>query len=136
MDGDAVAGRLRVVGVRVERVSGRVAVVVSLGYDGAVVTGRADRATGETQTIQVAAEAVLEAIRQVAPGQTRWGLEQVAIQPMLGGPAVVAHILLEAEGTSEHLIGSALGRSGPLEEAAAEAVLDAVERRLGWFTKN
>jgi len=124
------------VGVRLERGPERVSVTVSLGHDGAVLTGRADRAGGEGQTVPVAAEAALEAIRQVAPGRARWGLEQVIVQPMVSGQAVVAHILLEAEGTSEHLVGSALGRQGPLEEAAAEAVLDAVERRLGWLVQN
>ena len=135
-DGDEVVGRLRVVGVRVERAPGRVAAAISLGYDGGVVVGRADRPAAETQIAQVAGEAALDAIRQVAPGQTRWVLEQIAVQSLLAGQAVVAHVLLETEGSPEHLIGSALSRSGPLEDAAAEAVVNAVERRLGWFVKN
>lgn len=85
--------------------------------------------------MQVAAEATLEALRQIAPPGPRWSLEQVSVQSLLAGQAVVAHILLETEGATEHLIGSALSRAGPLEEAAAEAVVDAVERRLSWFTK-
>lgn len=131
-----VVGRLRVVGVRVERAPGRVAAAVSLGYDGGVVIGRADRPAAETQIAQVAGEAALDAVRQVAPGQTRWVLEQIAVQSLLAGQAVVAHVLLETEGAPEHLIGSALSRSGPLEDAAAEAVVNAVERRLGWFVRN
>ncbi|MDQ7844078.1 MAG: hypothetical protein QN141_06260 [Armatimonadota bacterium] len=132
-----MAGRLRIAGVRLERGPGRVSVTVSLGHDGAVITGRADRAGGEVQTVPIAAEAALNAVRQVAPGRARWGLEQAMVQPLAGGQAVVVHILLETEeGASEHLIGSALGRRGPLEEAAAEAVLDAVERRLSGLVKN
>lgn len=127
--------RLAVVGVRVERAPGQVAVAVSLGHDGGVVTGRASRPTVEAQPAQVAAEAALDAVRQVAPAPNRWALEQVAVQSLLAGQAVVAHVLLEMEGSTEHLIGSALSRSAPLEEAAAAAVLDAVERRLGWLAK-
>jgi len=134
-DGDDVVGRLRVVGVRVERAPGRVAAAVSLGYDGGVVIGRADRAAAESQIAQVAGEATLDAVRQVAPGHTSWVLKQITVQSLLAGQAVVAHVLLETEGSPEHLIGSALSRSGPLEDAAAEAVLNAVERRLGWFVK-
>lgn len=130
-----VVGRLRVVGVRVERTPGHVAVAVSLGHDAGAVTGRFDRPAADAQAVQVAAEAALDALRQVAPSGTRWALEQVSVQSLLAGQAVVAHILLETEGAPEHLIGSALSRAGPLEEAAAEAVVDAVERRLGWFTK-
>lgn len=126
-------GRLRVAGVRVERTLGRVAAAVTLGFDGGGVIGRADRPAGESQIVQAAAEAALDAVRQVAPGQTRWVLEQIAVQSLVAGQAVVASVLLETEGKVEHLIGSALSRSGPLEETAAEAVLDAVERRLGWF---
>lgn len=128
-----VVGRLRVAGVRVERAPGRVAATVTLGHDGGSVTGRAERPAGEAQLVQAAAEAALEAVRQIAAGRTRWSLEQIAVETLLAGQAVVASIRLEAEGTAEHLIGSALSRSGPLEEAAAEAVLNAVERRLGWF---
>jgi len=110
-------------------------VAVSLGHDGSVVTGRIDRPAAEAQAIQVAAEAALDALRQVAPAGTRWALEQITVQALLTGQAVIAHIVLETEGAPEHLVGSALSRSGPLEEAAAEAVLDAVERRWGWFAK-
>lgn len=129
-------GRLGVVGVRVERAPGHVAVTVSVGYDGGVVTGRAGRQAVEAQPVQVAAEAALDVVRKIAPAPARWALEQIAVQSLLAGQAVIAHVLLETEGSSEHLIGSALSRSAPLEEAAAEAVLDAVERRLGWLVKS
>ncbi|HET6380970.1 MAG TPA: hypothetical protein VFH63_08050 [candidate division Zixibacteria bacterium] len=108
---------------------------MSLGYDGGVVIGRAERPAGEAQIPVAAAEAALDAVRQLAPAPTRWVLGQIAIQPMLAGQAVVASVVLETEGSTEHLIGSALSRSGPIEEAAAEAVLDAVERRLGRFIR-
>jgi hypothetical protein len=128
-----VVGRLRVAGVRVERAPGRVAATVILDHGGGTVTGRAERASGDSQAVAAVAEAALDAVRQIAPAHTRWALEQVVVQSLLAGRAVVASVLLETEGIAEHLVGSALSRAGPLEDAAADAVVNAVERRLGWF---
>jgi len=55
--------------------------------------------------------------------------------PVSAGPAVIAHILVETPRGQEHLVGSALGRGGPLEDAAAAAVVDAIDRRLDWYLR-
>jgi hypothetical protein len=121
--------RLRILGVRVERHAGRVAVAVSLGHDGEVATGQVDRS--EAEAPRVAAEAALEALRQIAPDRTRWALKATAVTAVPAGRAVIVDVVLETEDREEHLIGSALSPSAPLEEAAARAVVDAVDRRLG-----
>lgn len=123
------------VGVRVEHTPGRVAVAVSLTSGSAVVSAQVERAAAESQGLQVAAEATLEAVRQTAPPGTQWVLQHAASTPMAAGTAVVAHVLLETERGQEHLIGSALSTSGRLEEAAAQAVVDAVDRRLSWYLR-
>lgn len=129
--------RLRILGVRVERRAGRVAVAVTLGRDGEVATGQVDRPVveAEAEAPRVAAEAALEALRQIAPARTRWVLEHAVISAMTAGRAVIVDVVLQTEDREEHLIGSALSPSAPLEEAAARAVVDAVDRRLGWLIR-
>jgi len=127
--------RLRILGVRVERHAGRVAVAVSLGHDGETATGQADRPAAESETPRVAAEATLDALRQIAPTRAHWALEDAVVSAMSAGHAVIVDVVLEAEGREEHLIGSALSASVPLAEVAARAVIDAVERRLGWLIR-
>jgi hypothetical protein len=48
---------------------------------------------------------------------------------------VIVHVTVETEDREEHLVGSALGPTPPLEETAARAVVDAVDRRLGWLIR-
>jgi hypothetical protein len=127
--------RLRILEVRVDRRAGRVAAAVSLGYDGGTATGQIDRPATEAEAPHVAAEATLEALRQIAPARTRWALEHAVISAMTAGRAVIVDVVLETEDREEHLIGSALSSSGPLEEAAARAVVDAVDRRLSWLSR-
>jgi hypothetical protein len=127
--------RLRVAGVRVERTPGRVAVTVNLFHGLTVLTARLERPTGEAGGVQVAAEAALEALGQLAPEGTAFVLQQATSQPVSAGSAVVTHILVETPRGQEYLVGSALGRGGPLEDAAVAAVVDAVDRRLDWFLR-
>jgi len=54
---------------------------------------------------------------------------------MTAGRGVIVDVVLETEDREEHLIGSALSASVPLAEVAARAVIDAVERRLGWLIR-
>ncbi len=127
--------RLRILEVRVERHAGRVAVAVNLGHNGEVARGQVDRPVAEAYTPQLAAEAALEALRRIAPAHTRWVLGQALISTLAPGRAVIVDVVMETEGSEEHLIGSALSTSAALEEAAALAVVRAVERRWGWFIR-
>lgn len=133
--GEDAVGRLRVAGVRVERMSGRIAVTVGLMHGEATLTASVERPAAESQGVQVAAEAALEALRQVAPSGTRFVLLRTANLTMNAGPAVVTQVLVETPRGHEQLVGSALCRGRPLEDAAAEAVLDAVGRRLIWLLR-
>ncbi len=127
--------RLRVAGVRVERTPGRVAVTVNLLHDDSVLTARVERPAGESGGVQVAAEAAVEAVRQLAPAGTTFILQRATSHPVSAGPAVVTHIVVDSPRGQEHLVGSALGRGGPLEDAAVAAVIDAIDRRLAWFLR-
>ena len=127
--------RLRILRVRVERHEGCVAVAVSLGHDGEVATGQVDRPEAEAEGARMAAEATLEALRQIAPVTARWTLAHAVTSTMAAGRAVLVDVVLETEDREEHLIGSALRPSAPLEEIAARAVVDAVDRRLGWLIR-
>jgi hypothetical protein len=127
--------RLRIVEVRVERQFGHVAVAVSLGHDGAMATGQVARPAGDDDAPRIAAEAALEALRQLAPARTRWALKDAAVSRVPAGRAVIVHVTVETEDREEHLVGSALGPTPPLEETAARAVVDAVDRRLGWLIR-
>lgn len=127
--------RLRVADVRVERTPERVAVRVSLMHGEAALAAEVERPAAEAQGVVVAAEAALEAVRQAVPPGTRWGLQQATKQSVAAGVAVVVNIVLETERGREHLVGSAFSRAGPLEEIAAHAVVDAVERRLAGFLR-
>ena len=127
--------RLRVGGVRVERTPGRVAVTVNLLHDSSVLTARVERPNGESGSVQVAAEAAIAAVGQVAPPGTTFVLQRALSHPVSAGPAVITHILVETPRGQEHLVGSALGRGGPLEDAAAAAVVDAIGRRLDWYLR-
>lgn len=127
--------RLRIIEVRVERQYGRVAVAVSLGHDGALATGQVDRPAADDDTPRIAAEAAIEALRQIAPAGTRWALKDAAVSHVTTGRAVIVHVIVETEDQEEHLVGSALSSAPPLEEAAARAVVDAVDRRLGWLIR-
>lgn len=121
---------LRVTAVRVEHTPGHVAVTVKLTRGTTTLTARIDRPAVESQGVQVAAEAALEAIRQVMPRGARLVLHRAVSQAMTAGAAVITHIVAETQQGQEHLVGSALSRGGPLEDAAVEAVVDAVDRRL------
>ena len=125
--------RLRVAGVRVERTPGRVAVTVNLLHGDTVLTARVERPAGESGGVQVAAEAAVQAVRQVAPPDTTFVLQRASSERVGDGPAVVTHVVVDTPRGQEHLVGSALGRGGPLEDAAVAAVLDAVDRRLAWL---
>ena len=127
--------RLRILEVRVERQFGRVAVAVSLGHDGEVATGQVDRPAADDEAPRVAAEAALEALRQIAPARTRWALKETVVSGVTAGRAVIVYVTLETEDREEHLVGSALSPGSPLEETAARAVVDAVDRRLGWLIR-
>lgn len=128
--GEDAVGGLRVAGVVVTRTPGRAAVTVSLMHGDTVLSAQVERPAVDSGGMQVAAEAALEVVRQIAPSGTHWILLGTARQATSGGQAVVVQVLLETERGQEYLIGSALGRGGPLEEAAAHAVVDAVDRRL------
>jgi hypothetical protein len=127
--------RLRILAVRVERQFERVAVAVSLGYGGEMATGHVDWPAADDDAPRVAAEATLEALRQIAPARTRWALQRAVVSGVSGRRAVVVHVTVETEDRAEHLVGSALSPAPPLEEAAAHAVVDAVDRRLGWLIR-
>jgi len=127
--------RLRVGGVRVERTPGRVAVSVNLLHDHTVLFARVERPAGESGGVQVAAEAAVEAVRKVAPAGTAFTLQRASSHLVSAGPAVVAHIVIDTPIGQEHVVGSALGRGGPLEDAAVAAVVDAVDRRLAWLLR-
>jgi len=127
--------RLRILGIRVERGSGRVAVAVSLGHDGEMATGHVDRPAADDEAPRVAAEAALEALRQIAPARTRWTLKETVVGGVSAGRAVIVHVTVETEDREEHLVGSALSPAPALEEAAVQAVVDAVDRRLGWLIR-
>lgn len=125
--------RLRVLGVRVERHAGRIVATVTLGRNGGVATGQVERPAAEGP--RAAAEAAVEALRQIAPAGTRWALAHAGVSAVRAGRAVIVQIDLETEDGAEHLIGSSLSHSTALEEAAARAVVDAVDRRLGWLIR-
>lgn len=127
--------RLRILGVRVERQFGRVTAAVSLGHDGQAATGQVDRAAAEAEIPRIAAEAALEALRQIAPAGVRWVLQETAVTQMAAGRVVIVQVTVETEDRQEHLVGSALSVAPPLEEAAARAVVQAVDRRLGWLIR-
>ncbi len=127
--------RLRVAGVRVERTPGRVAVSVNLLHNDTMLSARVERPAGESAGVQVAAEAAVEAVRKAAPPGTAFTLQRASSYLVSAGPAVVTHIVVETPRGQEHLVGSALGRGGPLEDAAVAAVVDAVDRRLAWLLR-
>ena len=127
--------RLRVAGVRVERTPGRVAVSVNLLHNDTMLSARVERPAGESAGVQVAAEAAVEAVRKAAAPGIAFTLHRASSHLVSAGPAVVTHIVVETPGGQEHLIGSALGRGGPLEDAAVAAVVDAVDRRLAWLLR-
>lgn len=87
--------RLRVAGVRVERTPGRVAVTVNLLHNGTVVTARVERPAGESGGVQVAAEAAVQAVRQVAPPDTTFVLQRATSELVGAGPAVVTHVVVD-----------------------------------------
>lgn len=131
-----MVARLRVGGVRVERTPGRVAVSVNLLHDDTVLSARVERPAGESAGVQVAAEAAVEAVRKAAPPGTVFTLQRASSHLVSAGPAVVAHVVIDTPIGQEHLVGSALGRGGPLEDAAVAAVVDAVDRRLAWLLRS
>lgn len=106
---------------------------VNLVHDDTVLTARVERPAGESGGVQVAAEAAVQAVRQVAPPDTTFVLQRASSELVGDGPAVVTHVVVDTPRGQEHLVGSALGRGGPLEDAAVAAVLDAVDRRLAWL---
>lgn len=128
-------GRLRVAGVRVERTPDRLAVTVNLLHGETVLTARVERPVGEFHGIEAAAEAAVAAVRLAAPSAVRFVLGRAARQAVAGGPAIVTHVMVDSPQGREHLVGSALGRGGPLEDAAVAAVVDAVDRRFAWFVR-
>src|SRR5439155_524189 len=75
------------------------------------------------------------AVRKAAPAGTAFTLQRASSHLVSAGPAVVAHIVIDTPIGQEHVVGSALGRGGPLEDAAVAAVVDAVDRRLAWLLR-
>ncbi len=127
--------RVRVAGVRVERTPERVAATVTLLCGETALTGRAERPPGESAGVLAAADAAAAAVGQALPAGVTAALRRTVVQRSAAGPLVVVHLVVETPRGSEHLVGAALGRAGPLEDAAAAAVVDAVERRLEWYLR-
>lgn len=126
---------VRVAGVRVERTPDRVAATVTVLHGEAGLTARAERPPGELAGVWAAAEATAAALGQILPAGVAATLRRVVVQQVAAGPLVVVHLAVETGRGAENLVGAALGRGGPLEDAAAAAVVDAVERRLEWYLR-
>jgi hypothetical protein len=119
----------------VERTPERVAATVTLLCGDVALTARADHPPAESAGVLAAAEAATAAVGQALPAGVRVVLRRTVVQHSAAGPLVVVHVVVETARGPEHLVGAALGGAGPLEDAAAAAVVDAVERRVQWYRR-
>jgi hypothetical protein len=108
----------------------RPGVKVSLGFGERQFQGHsAAPAEGSSCPLHLAAEATLEALRQLLGPQADLRVEQVGSQPFGALRVCLSQLSLAAEGGSETLLGVSQIR-GDEATAAARAVLDAVNRQL------
>jgi hypothetical protein len=103
-------------------------VTVVLSYEDDRFFGQALGNSSPTHRARLAGEAALRAVESITGPTVR--LELLAIAAADLGEAQVALAQVRLDG-GEILVGSALMRKGDPEQAAAKAVLDALNRRLG-----
>lgn len=121
-------GRIQIQGVRLRREREETKVVAELAWENQVVSGEA-REEGAS-TVRLAALATVEAMNRLLPEGYRLSLEGIEVIHLRQNDAIVVHVALLHLGRREDLAGSTflVGRH-PLE-IGAEAVLDAVQRRV------
>lgn len=122
--------RLVLTGVDELSTGGRTHVTITLDDRGHEVRGSAEGSIATVTHGRVVAEAVLDALREVAPAATDLAVDSAHVIPV--GRALVAIVTLaQVDPPAEHqLSGTAVVRDGRHADAFARAVLDATNRRL------
>lgn len=106
------------------------AVSVTLGLGERQIQGDSAAPEGKPgDTLLVAAQATLHALRQLTGPQIDLHVEQISRQPFGALSVCLSQLALDAEGGSEILLGISQVR-GDEATAAARSVLDAVNRQL------
>ena len=121
-------GRIQLQGVRLRREREERKVVAELAWENQMVSGEARE--GGASTFRMAALATVEAMNRLLPEGYRLSLEGIEVIHLRQNDAILVHVALLHQGRREDLTGSTfLAGRHPLE-VGAEAVLDAVQRRV------
>lgn len=128
--------RVKLMGVQLAMDSrlGRAEAKVTLGWaddDEEVYEGEAQGSGSRTGILRVVAEAALNAVNQVVEPPNVLALEEVSAVGLSHRELVVVTVMLASPRRHEEVLVGAVTVRGDPANAAAKAVLDAVNRRLG-----
>ena len=130
---EPVHERAKIQAVNTE-VSGVNAIVtVTLGFEDEVYIGRAEGPASQTGRLRLIAQATLNAVEQYAHGTYGFALEDVSIVQLGHERVAVCCVMLVTPLGEQAFAGSALDRQND-RDSIVRATLDAIDRRLGFFT--
>lgn len=122
-------GRTLLIGMTLHSRQGHSSVSVILRLDGREVTGTAARAATAVGLHRLTAEATLDALAQLDPGERSRDVDGVELCRVGGRQIALVVIAQRAGGTDDVLVGAAAVRAAGELDAVTRAVLDAVNRR-------
>jgi len=117
-----------IVGIEGDTEGADARITVVLGYEDGRYYGQALGDAEPHHRARLAGEAALRAVESLTGSEVDLELLAIAAADLGETRVALAQVRLD---TDEILVGSALIGAGDVEEAAAKAVLDALNRRLG-----
>ncbi len=126
-----VSARLKFTGISVSTLRTNCEVKVQLDHDGLLYEGAASGPNASSRRLDLVGAATLRAVETFLRAQALFLLESAGVYPL--GARQVAMVLVSWLGPEEEILsGSAVVRDDP-REAVVRAVLDAVNRPVGWL---
>lgn len=126
-----VRARLKFVGITVSSLRATAEVKVQLEHEGLLYEGASAGPNASSHRLELVGQAALRAVETYLRSQGLFLLEGASVVPLAGRQ--LALVLVSWLGPEEELLtGSSLVRDDP-REAVVRAILDAVNRPVGWL---
>jgi len=130
---EPVRERAKIQGVNTEVAGVNAIVTVTMGFEDEAYIGRAEGPASQTSRLRLIAQATLNAVEQYAHGTYGFALEDVSIVQLGQERVAVACVMIVTPLGEQAFAGSALDRQND-RDSIVRATLDAIDRRLGFFT--
>lgn len=130
---EPVRERAKIRAVNTEASGVNAVVTVTLDFEDEAYIGRAEGPASQTGRLRLIAQATLNAVEQYAHGTYGFALEDVSIVQLGQERVAVACVMIVTPLGEQAFAGSALDRQND-RDSIVRATLDAIDRRLGFFT--